>query len=348
MAITASSLQSIPASFATCSIGCKPEHTLPVRLDAIARAGFIAIELSMPDLLSFAESHFGFKVDPYDFDKLCTAASQVRQICREKHLQIMMLQPFSNFEGWPEGSPERDDAFVRAKGWIRIMLAAGTDLLQVGSSDTPASKIGSDRTRFVSDLRELAHLLAEHHLRLAYENWCWSSHAPDWADVWDIVQKIDRPNVGLCLDTFQTAGGEWADPCTSDGLLESHDTIQREERFKASLEKLATTVPADKIYLLQISDAHKPPKPFTRAPDGDGLMPRGRWSHDYRPLPFQGYLPVVQVAQAVLRTGFRGWFSYEVFDSGQDGKGRDYDLNEYAKEAMATQDKLLEACCTDT
>ena len=42
-----------------------------------------------------------------------------------------MLQPFSNFEGWPQGSKERGDAFSRAKGWIQIMQAVGTDMLQV-------------------------------------------------------------------------------------------------------------------------------------------------------------------------------------------------------------------------
>ena len=43
----------------------------------------------------------------------------------------MMLQPFANFEGWPQGSIEREDAFARAKGWISIMKVVGTDLLQV-------------------------------------------------------------------------------------------------------------------------------------------------------------------------------------------------------------------------
>ena len=32
--------------------------------------------------------------------------------------------------GWPEGSKEREDAFSRAKGWIEIMKAVGTDMLQ--------------------------------------------------------------------------------------------------------------------------------------------------------------------------------------------------------------------------
>ena len=344
MSLSQSSLQNIPVAFASCSIGCKDEHTLPKKLDAISAAGFGAIELSMPDLLSFASSHLGHEVGPYDYDDLCSAARVVKSQCDAKGLKILILQPFANFEGWEEGSEERKDAWTRIHGWIRIMEAAGTDMLQVGSSDTPAEKIGTDRDRFVSDLRELADTLAKHHFRVAYENWCWSTHAPDWADVWDIVKKVDRPNIGLCLDTFQTGGGEWGDPTTASGKLDKSPE-KLENDFKQSLDTLAKTVPKDKIYFLQISDAYKPKQPFSNDVDESGTRPRGRWSHDFRPLPFQeGYLPVVEFTKAVLKTGFRGWFSYEVFDGGLEGKGRDYELGPYAKEAMDTQKKLLEAC----
>jgi sugar phosphate isomerase/epimerase len=188
-------------------------------------------------------------------------------------------------------------------------------------------------------------MLAKHNFRLAYENWCWSTHAPYWADVWDIVQRVDRPNIGLCLDTFQTAGGEWGDPTTESGLLEDVSKEELEKRFKTSLEQLSKTVPKDKIYFLQISDAYKPKKPFEKEPDETGLRPRGRWSHDFRPLPMNGgYLPVVEVTQSVLRTGFRGWFSYEVFDGGPDGKGLDYDLLPFAQAASHCHKELLLQC----
>lgn len=186
-------------------------------------------------------------------------------------------------------------------------------------------------------------MLAKHNFRLAYENWCWSTHAPDWADVWDIVEKVDRPNVGLCLDTFQSAGGEWGDPTESSGKLD-RSPEKLEADWKASCDALTRTIPKDKIFLLQISDAYKPKQPFSKDVDKSGTKPRGRWSHDFRPLPFQGYLPVVDFAKAVLQTGFRGWFSYEVFDGGPDGKGRDYELHSFAKEAIDTQKRLLEEC----
>ncbi|THX59365.1 putative 4-hydroxyphenylpyruvate dioxygenase [Aureobasidium pullulans] len=346
MSLTNASLRNLPVCYASVSIGCREEHTLPKKLEAISQAGFTAIELGFPDLLAFASTYMKKEVGAYDYDDLVISAKVVKAMCEAKKLKVLILQPFANFEGWQEGSEERKDAFTRAEGWIRIMEAVGTDMLQVGSSDTPAEKIGTDRSRFVEDLQELADMLAKKNFRMAYENWCWSTHAPTWKDVWDIVQKVDRPNVGLCLDTFQSAGYEWADPTTESGLVDKpKDQLERD--WKESLDELARTVPGDKVYFLQISDAYKPKQPFSKDVDESGTRPRGRWSHDFRPLPFQGYLPVVDFTKAVLKTGFRGYFSYEVFDGGPDGKGKDYELNDFANEAMITQWKLVQACVED-
>jgi sugar phosphate isomerase/epimerase len=131
MTLQLASLTTIPISFATCSLGCKDEHTLPNRLNAIASAGFEAIELSMPDILSFASLYFKQEIGPYDFDQLVIVAYVIKDMCDARKLKVLMLQPFSNFEGWADDSGEREDAFRRAKGWMRIMEAAGTDMLQV-------------------------------------------------------------------------------------------------------------------------------------------------------------------------------------------------------------------------
>jgi sugar phosphate isomerase/epimerase len=338
------SLLTIPISYATCSLG-NPSDPPPLldRLHAISLAGFAAVELSFPDVLSYGQTLLGHEVSPNNYDELCKVASAIKEECDKRSLGIMMLQPFANFEGWPEGSDGRKDAFERARGWIRIMQACGTNMLQVGSTDAPLEKL--DKARMVPDLQELCDMLAEHGYKCAYENWCWSTHAPDWKDVWDIVKKVDRPNIGLCLDTFQTAGGEWADPRTESGLLEDVSKDELEKRFQKSLDDLANTIPKDKVYLLQISDAYKVPRAFNAERDDSGLLPRGRWSHDFRPLPYNnGYLPVVDVARAVLRTGFRGWFSYEVFDGGAEGKGKDADIVAYARAAKNVQGRLLEEC----
>ena len=121
----------VPTCYASCSIG-NPTDPLPDKLDAISAAGFNAIELSFSDLLNFAKSHLKKEVGESGYDDLCVAGEEVKKLCNAKGLKILVLQPFSNFEGWPEASPQRRDAFERAEGWIRIMQAVGTDMLQVG------------------------------------------------------------------------------------------------------------------------------------------------------------------------------------------------------------------------
>lgn len=124
------SLSSIPTCYTTVSVGT-PLYPLNDKLKAIASAGFQGIELGFPDLLSFASKHLNKDVGPQDFDRLCDAGREVRSMCKELGLKIVMLQPFANFEGWKPESEERKDAFRRAKGWIRIMEAVGTEMLQV-------------------------------------------------------------------------------------------------------------------------------------------------------------------------------------------------------------------------
>lgn len=107
------------------------------------------------------------------------------------------------------------------------------------------------------------------------------------------------------------------------------------------MDELSKTVPGTKIYLLQISDAYKPPTPFEDVVK-NGLRPRGQWSHDFRPMPYDGgYLPVEDVTRAVLKTGFRGYFSMEIFDSGPGGKGKDYELGPFAKKTMESMQRLF-------
>ena len=59
-------------------------------------------------------------------------------------------------------------------------------------------------------------------------------------------------------------------------------------------------------------------------------------------MPYDGgYLPIEEVAKAVLKTGFRGYFSMEIFDGGPEGKGKDYEMERFAKRAMENMQKLL-------
>lgn len=356
---------SIPLSLASCSIGL-PRHSLRQKLEAAARAGFRGIELSFPDILAHArELRRGQlpdqnktlpanadEIQPDDYATLAQATKNIRHLCKLHGLAVLVLQPFANFEGWDARArpEERRAAFDRARGWLALMDAAGTDMLQVGATDTPAHKLCENKEALAADLAALADLLREHNseYRLAYENWCWATHAPAWRDAWDLVRRADRPNIGLCLDTFQSAGGEWGDPTTASGLVASEDENAEAavtRNWRASLRALTEAVPADKIYFLQISDAYRVDPPLAPHPvpnDDSGLRPRGRWSHDYRPLPYDGgYLPIADFTRAVLETGFRGWFSVEVFDGQFENKYGD-NLDKFADKARDSTRKLIE------
>ena len=267
------------------------------------------------------------------------AAVDVKRLAAAYGLKIMMLQPFANFEGWKEGSTERKEAFERAEGWIRIMKALGTDMLQVGSSDSEG--IGG-KDEAIRDLKELASMLAKEGFRLAYEPWCWATVSPTWKDCWEVAKAVSMPNVGLCLDTFQIIGGEYADPTEDGGITTDVDAQHLGQRFGKSLEELTKTVPGDKIYLLQISDAWLPKTPIERKLK-DGLRPKGRWSKNYRPLPYDGgFLPCQEVAKKVLDTGARSWWSVEVFDGGPMGsEERETDLHAFCERAMRSVTRLL-------
>ncbi|KAH0528791.1 hypothetical protein TsFJ059_003606 [Trichoderma semiorbis] len=327
----------IPTSFASCSIPPHFKASLPEKLEAIRNAGFDGIEMSMPDILEYGSHIEGEKIREDDYDTLSDVAGKIRILTDQLGLEILMLQPFSRFEGWQKDTQpqERSEAFARAKGWIRIMESLGTDMLQVGSSD--AQDISPSLDEHAQDLRELADLLGEKGFRLAYENWCWATYAPTWKDVWEISRKADRKNIGLCLDTFQSAGGEYGDPSTESGYIEDFSSAELDSRWKHSLTELEHTVPGDKIFLLQISDAYKMKPPLRDTKE----RPRSVWSHDYRPLPFNGgYLPIQDFLKSVLRTGFRGWLSVEVFDSKpKEGSS----IENFTKAAMDSLTRMLVA-----
>ncbi|KAI5820528.1 xylose isomerase-like protein [Pyronema omphalodes] len=322
----------IPLSYATPSLGMHPSHTLEHKLSAISAAGFMGIELGFDDLLSFAQRYLhNPTISATSYDQLCIAAQKVRLLCapNNNNLTILVLQPFNNFEGYT--GEKRKAAFEKAAGWKRILEALGCDMLQVGSNDDPESS--GDYDTIARDLKELADLMAPK--KIAYENWCWGAHVNTWAHVNDICKRVSRENFGLCLDTFQTAGKEWADPTTVSGLVEG--VRDREDNWFESMRQLAITIPGEKIFFFQISDALKMEKP---------LKDRREWSHGYRVNPYcGGYLPVEDMVRAVLKTGFRGWVSVEVFNEEEHGKEWREGLEEgWAKEGMESVRKLLKEC----
>jgi 4-hydroxyphenylpyruvate dioxygenase len=154
---------------------------LAEKLEAIAAAGFRAVEIFENDLLAFPGS-------PAD----------VRRICGDLGLRIVTCQPFRDFEGMPASRRQR--TFDRAERKFDLLQELGTDLLFVCSSVAPDADGGIDR--LAADFAELGERAAARGLRVGYEALSWGLHVRDWRDSWEVVRRADRDNVGLVLDSF--------------------------------------------------------------------------------------------------------------------------------------------------
>jgi len=151
------------------------------KLEAIAEAGFNAVEIFENDLLSFHGT-------PTD----------VKAMTDQLGLKVITFQPFRDFEGMP--GERRERAFQRAERKFDVMEELGCDLLLVCSNVSPDSLGGIDRA--ATDLRELGERAAKRGIRIGYEALAWGRHISDYRDSWEAVRRADHPNVGVVLDTF--------------------------------------------------------------------------------------------------------------------------------------------------
>ncbi len=183
--------------------------TLEEKIEAIAAAGFDGIEIFEQDFIADIRS-----------------PKVVGQRIRDAGLEVMLFQPFRDFEGLP--NPMRAKAFDRAERKFDVMQELGCDLILICSSCHPAALGGVDRA--ADDFAELGERAARRGLRVGYEALAWGRHVNDHRDAWEIVRRADHPNVGLVLDSFHTLARK-IDP----------DTIRR--------------IPGDKVFFVQLADA---------------------------------------------------------------------------------------------
>lgn len=200
--------------------------------------------------------------------------ADVRQVCDDLDLTISIFQPFRDFEAMPE--PQRGRNLDRAERKFDTMQALGTDLVLVCSNVQPGAI--DDPARAAADLREMAERAARRGLRVCYEALAWGRHVTRWRQAWEIVQAADHPALGLCLDSFHTLA-------LGDDLAD-----------------LAAAVPPDRIFFLQLADAPRL------------AMDPLSWSRHHRLFPGQGELDVARFLHDLLRTGWTGALSLEVFN----------------------------------
>ncbi|MBS7702060.1 bifunctional sugar phosphate isomerase/epimerase/4-hydroxyphenylpyruvate dioxygenase family protein [Chelatococcus asaccharovorans] len=166
----------IPSIATVCVSG-----TLQEKLEAIAAAGFTAVEIFEIDLIAFPGS-----------------PAEVKRICGDLGLAIVTCQPFRDFEGMPDGRRQR--VFDRAERKFDLLQELGSDLLFVCSNTSPEALSGIGR--LAADFTELGERAGRRGLKVGYEALAWGRHVFDYRDAWEIVRRANRPEVGIVLDSF--------------------------------------------------------------------------------------------------------------------------------------------------
>ncbi|GAW16167.1 hypothetical protein ANO14919_055900 [Xylariales sp. No.14919] len=291
---------------------CHAGHSFVHKLDMAHMYGYKGIELFYEDLVDVAEQFPGGDTPANELE----AAGLIRRLCHERGIAILCLQPFAHYEGLVDRQEHRK-RIEKLEFWFQLARALRTDMVQIPSSFAPAAEISEDVGLAVADLQKIADMGSRQNppIRFVYEALCFGTRYNTWEQSWDIVQAVDRPNFGLCLDTFNIAGRIYADPASPSGR-----TPNCEDAVRECVARLVATVDVSKVFYVQVVDAERLAAPLVEGhqfydPEQTARM---SWSRNCR--LFYGekdrgaYLPVADISRAIFHgIGFEGWVSLELF-----------------------------------
>jgi 4-hydroxyphenylpyruvate dioxygenase len=230
--------------------------TLKEKMQACAVAGFDGIEIFEQDLVTSP-------VTPED----------VRKMAADLGLTLDLYQPFRDFDSVSEDLLAAN--LRRAEAKFKLMARLGMDTILVCSNVATAS-IDSDDLR-VEQLGRLAALAGDHGVKVAYEALAWGKYVSDYEHAHRLVQAVDHPNLGTCLDSFHILSRNWE---------------------TAPIEAFN----AEKIFFVQVADAPKL------------SMDVLSWSRHYRVFPGEGQFELAKFMGHVVRAGYSGPVSLEIFN----------------------------------
>lgn len=172
-----------------------------------------------------------------------------------------------------------DDAFRavlhRAEAKFELMERLGIDTVLVCSNVATATV--DDDAVSAAQLSRLADRAAERGMRIACEALAWGRFVDDYRRSWRIVELAGHEALGVCLDSFHI-------------LSRGHDP--------AGIE----SIPGEKVFFVQLADA-----PLLSL---DVLS----WSRHHRLFPGEGGFDLPAYLGHVVRGGYRGPLSLEVFN----------------------------------
>ncbi|MEV5366105.1 TIM barrel protein [Streptomyces cellulosae] len=226
-----------------------------------------------------AASRAGFDgVEIFENDLLASPLTpeEIRARCADLGLTIDLYQPMRDVEALPEEDFAR--ALRRARHKFELMGRLGADTVLVCSNVSPQAL--DDDALAAEQLGRLADLAQDHGIRVAYEALAWGRHINTYDHAWRVVEAAGHPSLGTCLDSFHILS-RYGDPKDIEGIED---------------------IPGDKIFFLQLADA-----PLL----GMDLL---QWSRHYRCFPGQGGFDLAGLLRHVLRAGYTGPLSLEVFN----------------------------------
>ena len=129
----------------------------------------------------------------------------------------------------------------------------------------------------MEQLGQLAALAGDHGVKVAYEALAWGKYVSDYEHAHKLVEAVDHPNLGTCLDSFHILSRNW-------------DT--------APIEAFNS----EKIFFVQVADAPKL------------SMDVLSWSRHFRVFPGEGQFELAKFMGHVVRAGYTGPVSLEIFN----------------------------------
>ena len=288
----------------TLSLGQHRTHGLDKKIIVAAQHGFSGIEIVFSDLEAYSESNN---------ISMLEAAGTIYKLCEHHAIEIISLAPFLNFEGSNSPLQER---LQTAQLWIDLARVLKAPYLQVPAQYS--KDCTGDESIIVSELQQLSEMgsTSQPVVAIAYEPMSWSTHYSTWESALDLINKVDRANFGLCLDSFHIITKLWADSQAPTGKFPNADGGLRN-----SLTRFKEQCPVEKLFYVQLSGGERLDPPLTKHHPWytEGEAPEFTWSKQARPFPLEAdlgdYMPVGQFLKAcVAEKKFSGWVSLEIFD----------------------------------
>jgi sugar phosphate isomerase/epimerase len=240
--------------------------SLESKLDAASGAGFSQITLWAKDLVGHP--------DGYE-----AALNEVRL----SGLRVNAIQVMRDYEGL--SGPLHRYKIETVKTMLRLCESVGAERLLICSS-TSAHASG-DIDHIAADLRKVAMLATPLGIRVGYEALSWGRHVSDFELSWEIVQRADRANLGVCIDSFHLLAN-----CGLNGT---------------NFDALAT-IPGERIAFVQLSDFLWK---AVRTPEE-----RIETARHLRVFPGEGVhsAELSRMIRMIDQSGYRGDWSFEVFN----------------------------------